>query len=267
MTNFFSLDHLATLLFDDAKLYISEYFIPLRNTNHAIKEGGKWVSISHAEAMVYFDRMNPELNYWYFKEYRRVLIPIYNKNKPEFFDNYINFDFVEIKTPPEFQFLVDEFITKQCGLNHKPSDLYNLYKTYSSSEPISKVLFMKCLDNVGIKTMKSGTNIYKMSFNELFEIAYTNKWVLKSVHELTIEKLEKQILELTAKPVVQTQEIETQTVEEVVVVPEVVVPEVVEMPVVTKKKIKIVKKPVVTEEKDEDYVEIVGINLLDNLKL
>ena len=82
------------------------------------------------------------------------------------------------------QFLKDKYVLNNLGLNIKPKDLHDEYNNYCNSNniknPLSKIQFVEKLTNLNINYMKSGTNIYKVSYEHLKQIADKNKWI----HEL-----------------------------------------------------------------------------------
>ena len=196
MTTSFNLAHCKTLPFLNAIEYITEYFIPLDDGKFAFNFENKWcIRDEDVIRRVYFNRLSPLLNEYFFKEYDRVLTPIYDKSKPLFYDNYINFDYEEIKLPPHYQFIVDEFIEKGNGLHIKPKELYELYRKFSP-EPINKIQFNNEMANASIIPTKSGTNFYKYTFDELFLIGLKNEWYDKDPRDIEIELLKTKIAEL-----------------------------------------------------------------------
>ena len=84
----------------------------------------------------------------------------------------------------EYEFIKEQFILKKIDLNHKPKELYELYKQFcnmKSYKSIDKYSFSEKLENVGITFIKTlGTNYLKYSVNNLIDIANKNKWL----HEL-----------------------------------------------------------------------------------
>jgi hypothetical protein len=138
------------------------------------------------------------LNDYYFKEYDHVLTPIYDKTKPLFAHNFINFDYKGVVLEPHISFIVEEFINKQVGLNHKPKELYEMYKTYrfyidAQGVELNKTQFGAELAEVGIKTIKSGTNIYKISYLELYDIGLKNEWYYRDAKDAEIDALKGQL--------------------------------------------------------------------------
>jgi hypothetical protein len=84
----------------------------------------------------------------------------------------------------EYEFIKEQFILKRIDLNHKPKELYELYKQFcnmKSYKSIDKYSFSEKLESVGLTFIKTlGTNYLKYSVNNLIDIANKNKWL----HEL-----------------------------------------------------------------------------------
>ena len=87
----------------ECKAYIREYFVPLRDGNHAVLEDGKYVLKDEATIKkVYFNRMplyvymddgdekKVDLSNWYFKKYTDVRSITYELNKEVFYDDKFN---------------------------------------------------------------------------------------------------------------------------------------------------------------------------------
>ena len=202
MNNDFNLARLQELNINQSKEYIKEYFIPLIDGNHAFKLKGKWI-IYNKETLkdVFFNRMNDEINRFYFREYNRILIPVKDKSKPLFYDDYINFDYhqEELILKP-YNFILNEFILKQQGLlSVKPSDLFKQYQDYSNDTLMKKDQFVKLLNEVKIKPVKSGTNVYKYSYEDLLDIGITNEWLFKDKKDIENELLRNEITNLKSR--------------------------------------------------------------------
>lgn len=87
----FNLGKIKTLSPLDAKEYITKYFVPLSNGNHAMLIDGVYVIKDDQEVKrSYFNRMQKELCNYYFKEYTDVKTITYEVNKETFFDDKIN---------------------------------------------------------------------------------------------------------------------------------------------------------------------------------
>jgi hypothetical protein len=201
-TTNFSLAHCKTLKFTDAIQYITDFFIPLDDGTHAFNNGEKW--IVHTEDVirrVYFNRLSPLLNDYYFKEYDRILTPIYDKTKAQFGEGFINFDFKTVVLDAHYRFIVEEFINKKEGLNHKPKELYEMYVKYNDGGDVvvNKTQFGVVLAEVGIKTIKSGTNMYKISYDELFTIGLAVEWYFRDSKDVEIDTLKAEIDALKAE--------------------------------------------------------------------
>jgi cell division protein FtsB len=185
-------------VFEKQVEYINQYFIPLIDGTHAFKLKNKWVVYQNEVVKnVFFNRLNKDLNNYYFKKYNRILIPIYDKTKPQFFDDYINFDYQnEDLVIKPYKYLVDVYIQNNKGLNIKPSLLFKEYKEYSNESTIKKDEFLKILENVGINVKKSGTNVIKIDFQYLYNIAISNNWIIKDKLEIENDNLKKEVLDL-----------------------------------------------------------------------
>ena len=103
-TNFnFDLIDPATKSLEECQEYIKQYFVPLRDGNHAIFENGKYeIKDKIALKDVYFNRMpeyisiqdgklkKVDLNDWYFKKYTGIKTITYELNKDVFYDDKFN---------------------------------------------------------------------------------------------------------------------------------------------------------------------------------
>jgi hypothetical protein len=85
--------------------------------------------------------------------------------------------------PAPQKFLKFMYVLKNRGINNvKPKDLHKEFEEYCSANNIKSSLnknkFMEALEPLGIKFIKShGENIYKVSLDQLKEIATKRKWV------------------------------------------------------------------------------------------
>ena len=87
----FDLNKIKTLSPNDAKTYIDTYFIPLDDGTHAFMKDGKYIIYDDSVIKkTYFKRMPKELNKYYFEEKTDLKTIIYDINKPEKFDNFLN---------------------------------------------------------------------------------------------------------------------------------------------------------------------------------
>ncbi len=90
-TERFNLSKIRTLSPNDAKTYVTSYFVPLVNGNHALYDNGIFTVRDDKELkQSYFSRMPRELQNYYFKDYLDVRQIAYDINKPVYFDDYIN---------------------------------------------------------------------------------------------------------------------------------------------------------------------------------
>lgn len=75
----------------EAKQYLVKYFVPLKTGEHAFFDDGKWdVFNQDVIKRTYFNRMNKDLNEFYFKKFFSIKTLTCQLNKPDQFDNYIN---------------------------------------------------------------------------------------------------------------------------------------------------------------------------------
>ena len=89
--NCFNLDKIKTLSPNDAKEYITKYFIPLTDGNHALLKDNKYEILDEGTIKkVYFNRISKELNSYYFKEYTNIKQITFELNKDTFYENYLN---------------------------------------------------------------------------------------------------------------------------------------------------------------------------------
>ena len=87
----FQLSKIKTLSPIDAKDYITKYFVPLSNGNHAMLIDGIYIIKDDQEIKrSYFNRMQKELCNYYFKEFTEVKTIAYEVNKETFYDDKIN---------------------------------------------------------------------------------------------------------------------------------------------------------------------------------
>jgi hypothetical protein len=194
----FSIEQIRKLAPGDAINYIDEYFICLSDGNHAFKYDGEWTIITEdVLKRVYFNRLNNDLNQYYFYYNTRILTPVKDKTKQQFYDDKINFDYKKDTLPTHYKFLVDEFINKKQDIHQKPNDLFKMYQEYGGL--LKKTEFIQCLTAVEINPIKNSTNVYKIPFNTLYEIAIKNEWIFKNKYEIEIEKLNALILEKDQK--------------------------------------------------------------------
>ena len=91
MNKSFSITLCKTLNLSDAKAYIKKFFIPLADGNHAVLENGNYV-IKNTETIktAILNRLNKELQTYYFHDLEDVKYITYELNKPLFFEDYIN---------------------------------------------------------------------------------------------------------------------------------------------------------------------------------
>ena len=86
-TENFSLDKINDLSKKDAQEYLTKYFIPLSDGNHALYSNKKYTILDQKVIKnTYFNRMSIELNNFYFKQYTGIKSVVY-KFQPETLNN------------------------------------------------------------------------------------------------------------------------------------------------------------------------------------
>jgi hypothetical protein len=89
--NKFNLKHIETLSKSDAKEYITNFFIPLTNGNHAFLNNGTYEILDELVIKrTYFKRMDKFLSTFYFEEYKDLRTVVYEINKPILYDDKLN---------------------------------------------------------------------------------------------------------------------------------------------------------------------------------
>lgn len=88
----FSLDKLDTLSKNEMRNYIDKYFIPLTNGDHAMLIDNNKYAIFDDDIIkkTQFNRMDPKLRDYYFKEKRDLKSLVYELNKPQLYGDYLN---------------------------------------------------------------------------------------------------------------------------------------------------------------------------------
>ena len=89
--NNFSFEQLDSLNFTDQKVYLTIFFIPLSNGTHCFLNNGVYEMMTDEVInKVYFKRCGKKLKEYYTEEYRTICNPVYEINKPIFYENKIN---------------------------------------------------------------------------------------------------------------------------------------------------------------------------------
>ena len=87
----FDFDKLKNLNFAQQKEYITKYFIPLNNGSHCLFVNGSYeLMTDEVIKKVYFKRFDKKLTTFYFEEFTDLKSPVYEINKPQFYDDKIN---------------------------------------------------------------------------------------------------------------------------------------------------------------------------------
>ena len=92
-----------------------------------------------------------------------------------------------------YMFLKDEYVLKKKSIYEKPKELFDEYLTYCNSNTVPKIHkkmdFISKLSEINLNYYKtSGTHYFKISLEELKQIADKNKWI----HELDEEQTEEE---------------------------------------------------------------------------
>ena len=89
--NSFSFEQLDSLNFNDQKNYLTQFFVPLSNGSHCMLKDGAYELISDEVVnKFYLKRCGKKLKEYYTEEYRTIRTPVYEINKPVFYENKIN---------------------------------------------------------------------------------------------------------------------------------------------------------------------------------
>ena len=87
----FKLNRIKDLSPNDARAYISQYFYPLTNGDHAMRANNKFEILEDTIVnKTFFKRMPKELQDYYFKEITDIKTVVYKLNKPEIYEDYLN---------------------------------------------------------------------------------------------------------------------------------------------------------------------------------
>jgi len=150
----FNLSKIKTLSPIDAKAYITKYFIPLDNGNHAMFVDGVYKIKDDQEVKrSYFNRMQKELCNYYFKEYTEVKSITYAINKPVFFDDKINL------CPPLLWDATDDYIANDIIQHKLKFFLSYLKEILCSNKTDSYEFLLKWLANMA-KGNKNNSCLY-----------------------------------------------------------------------------------------------------------
>ena len=89
--NSFSFEQLDSLNFTEQKNYLTNYFVPLSNGSHCMLNNGLYEMITDEVLnKVYLKRCGKKLREYYTEEYSVIRTPVYEINKPIFYENKIN---------------------------------------------------------------------------------------------------------------------------------------------------------------------------------
>lgn len=91
MNSNFNLNLIKDLSPNEAKKYVTKFFVPLDNGNHAMLIDGVYhIKEDQEVKKAYFNRMQKELGAYYFTTFCEVKSVVYQINKDTFFDDKIN---------------------------------------------------------------------------------------------------------------------------------------------------------------------------------
>lgn len=154
MSTNFNLGKLKTLSPLQAKAYITEYFVPLSNGNHAMLIDGIYTIKDDQEIKrSYFNRMQKELYNYYFKEFTEVKTVTYEVNKETFYDDKINLC-------PHMLYKFNNEYEPSKGTKKKLNFVLNyIYEVLCSSKQDSYDFLLKWISNV-LKGNKNNSCLY-----------------------------------------------------------------------------------------------------------
>ena len=150
----FNLSKIKSLSPIDAKEYITKYFVPLSNGNHAMLIDGVYIIKDDQEIKrSYFNRMQKELCNYYFKEFTEVKTISYEVNKETFYDDKINL------CPPTKYIYNKDFVPTKI-VKDKLDFLLNFIKEILCSNKEECYLFLlKWISNM-LKGNKNNSCLY-----------------------------------------------------------------------------------------------------------
>ena len=150
----FTLSKIKTLSPIDAKDYITKYFVPLSNGNHAMLIDGVYQIKDDQEIKrSYFNRMQKELCNYYFKEFTEVKTISYEVNKETFYEDKIN-----LCPPMKYKYNAEYKPTKET--KEKLDFLLNYLKEILCSNKEDCYLFLlKWISNM-VKGNKNNSCLY-----------------------------------------------------------------------------------------------------------
>jgi len=191
----FNLDTVKNLSQVDAKLYITKYFVPLTDGNHAMLEDGKYIIKDDTEIKkTYFNRMSKELQKYYFTEFTQIKKVVYELKKPQFFDDKINLcpsmkyvykpDYKpDTKTKNGLDFLLNYYFEVLCSSNKECYDFLLKWIAFMVKGGKNKsCLYLKGIQGIGKSTisehlmkhvvgdalsLETGSDPIRTKFNEI----------------------------------------------------------------------------------------------------
>ena len=91
MTKEFSFIKLEKKNLESQKEYIKQYFVPLKNGDHAVFIDGDFTIMTQGDvSKTYFNRMSSELNNWYFKKFNELRSVVYEVGQDRFYGDKLN---------------------------------------------------------------------------------------------------------------------------------------------------------------------------------
>lgn len=192
----FNLDLIKNLSPNDAKTYITKYFVPLSDGNHAFLEDNKYI-VQEASIIkaTYFNRISKDLNKYYFNEYTGIKKITYALNKPVFFDNYLNlcpkmkWDYnpnykPDSKTQKALDFFINDYLLEVlCSSNQESLTFLNKWlSNMTKGNKNNSCLYLKGIQGIGKTTifeflcnhvvgkplcLETGSDPIRTKFNEI----------------------------------------------------------------------------------------------------
>ena len=191
----FNLDTVKNLSQVEAKAYVTKFFVPLTDGNHAMLKDGKYVIKDDTEIKkTYFNRMSKELQKYYFTEFTQIKTVVYELKKPRFYDDKINLcpsmkhtynaDYKpDAKTKQSLDFLLNYYLEVVCSSN---KDCYEFLLKWIANmvrgNKNKSCLYLKGIQGIGKSTisehlmkhvvgdplsLETGSDPIKTKFNEI----------------------------------------------------------------------------------------------------
>ena len=150
----FSFDKLDSLNLEKAKQYITKYFVPLKNGDHAVYIDDDYTIMTQNDVKkTYFDRMSSELNQWYFKKYNSLRSIVYELNEERFFDDKLNLC-------PAMLHEVKSYSSFDCKIKERVEIMMNyIFEILSNKNEKFNIYITKWISNL-LKGNKNDSCLY-----------------------------------------------------------------------------------------------------------